>query len=58
MTDREKLYAITAVFALPLEETGRTMIFSGRRFSFNADGEIMKIIDLKTRERYTAEAEE
>ena len=58
MTDRDKLYAITEVFALPLRETGKMMAFSERRFFFNARGEIEKIIDMKTRERYTAEAEE
>ena len=47
MTDREKILTVADAFELDHEEKGRSLMMGGRRFFFNEEGEIDRIIDYK-----------
>ena len=52
MTDKEKIIALCDAGEVPYLISGTHLFLAGRRFSFTKDGEICKILDLHTFEKY------
>lgn len=55
MTDREKLDLVFRICQVPTDAKGKSMTAAGRKFCFNAEGEVERIIDYQAAVRATAE---
>lgn len=45
MTDKEKIIDILNILAIPYDTKSNWLYFSGRRLTFNAQGEVVKVRD-------------
>jgi hypothetical protein len=54
MTDKEKLLAVFDAFGILYSEKGKSFLAGGRRFYFDEEGEIERIIDYVRGIRVTA----